>query len=170
MSKRSEDDFINFMNELYYQNIDDINTLQKIYDYKTKSNNSENDILKWLNNDKIIFKHSEREYIISAAEQIIKNDLKNYDDYVSKAKEYLYADIITNKISSSKLIDHQFKNLYYKNKLDYFDKEDQRNNEYLQFEHAIFHKDCISDYYDEIHNYKICLLCYSKRTIRSNEY
>ena len=116
MSKRSEDDFINFMNELYYQNIDDINTLQKIYDYKTKSNNSENDILKWLNNDKIIFKHSEREYIISAAEQIIKNDLKNYDDYVSKAKEYLYADIITNKISSSKLIDHQFKNLYYKNK------------------------------------------------------
>ena len=116
MSKCSEDDFINFMNELYYQNIDDINTLQKIYDYKTKSNNSENDILKWLNNDKIIFKHSEREYIISAAEQIIKNDLKNYDDYVSKAKEYLYADIITNKISSSKLIDHQFKNLYYKNK------------------------------------------------------
>ena len=29
MSKRSEDDFINFMNDLYYQNIDDMNTLQK---------------------------------------------------------------------------------------------------------------------------------------------
>ena len=37
-------------------------------------------LLKWLNNDKLIFKHSEREYIIGSAEQIIKNDLKNYDD------------------------------------------------------------------------------------------
>ena len=113
MSKYTEDDFINFMNDLYYQNIDDINTLQKIYDYKTKYNNTEDELLKWLNNDKLIFKHSEREYIIGSAEQIIKNDLKNYDDYVSKAKEYLYADIITNKSSSNSLINYQFKNLYY---------------------------------------------------------
>lgn len=61
-------------------------------------------------------------------------------------------------------------NRYDDNKIDYFDKEDQKNNEYLQYEHAIFHKDCISDYYDKKHNYKICLLCYSKRTVRSNEY
>ena len=41
MSKYTENDFINFMNDLYHQNIDDINTLQKIYDYKTKYNNTE---------------------------------------------------------------------------------------------------------------------------------
>ena len=35
-------------------------------------------------------------------------------------------------------------NRYDDNKLDYFDKEDQRKNEYLQYEHAIFHKDCIN--------------------------
>ena len=116
MSKRSEDDFINFMNDLYYQNIDDMNTLQKIYDYKIKSNNTKDELLKWLNNDKLIFKHSEREYIIGSAIQLIKNELDGYDDYVSKAKEYLYADIMTDKISSTKLIDHQFKNLYYKEK------------------------------------------------------
>lgn len=59
-------------------------------------------------------------------------------------------------------------NRYDANKLDYFDKEDQRKNEYLQYEHAIFHKDCISDYYDKFHNYKICLLCYTKKSERSN--
>ena len=64
MSKRSKDDFINFMNDLYYQNIDDMNTLQKIYDYKIKSNNTKDELLKWLDNNKLIFKHSEREYII----------------------------------------------------------------------------------------------------------
>ena len=117
MSKYTEDDFINFMNDLYHQNIDDIDTIQKIYDYKIKSNNSKDELLKWLNNDKLIFKHSEKEYIIvGSANQIIKNELDNYNDYVSKAKEYLYADIITNKILSTKLIDHQFKNLYYKDK------------------------------------------------------
>ena len=104
MSKRSEDDFINFMNDLYYQNIDDINTLQKIYDYKTKYNNTEDELLKWLNNDKLIFKHSEREYIIGSAIQLIKNELDGYDDYVSKAKEYLYADIMTNKSLSNSLL------------------------------------------------------------------
>ena len=113
MSKYTENDFINFMNDLYHQNIDDINTLQKIYDYKTKYNNTEDELLKWLNNDKLIFKHSEREYIIGSANQIIKNELDGYDNYVSKAKEYLYADIMTNKSLSNSLINHQFENLYY---------------------------------------------------------
>ena len=66
MSKRSEDDFINFMNDLYYQNIDDMNTLQKIYDYKTKYNNTKDELLKWLNNgeEKLFRSPTEGNYIV----------------------------------------------------------------------------------------------------------
>ena len=68
MSKRSEADFINFMNDLYYQTVDDMNTLQKIYDYKTKYNNTEDELLKWLNNE---MKRKKQKKIIEILNQLL---------------------------------------------------------------------------------------------------
>ena len=111
MSKRSEDDFINFMNDLYYQNIDDINTLQSINKYKKECNNDLNDLLKWVNNNKIIFNHSDRKYIINSAKQVIENDFKNYSNFVNIAKNYLFKKITIDNELRNPIMDIQCNNL-----------------------------------------------------------
>ena len=111
MSKCSEDDFINFMNELYYQNIDDINTLQSINTYKRTYNNKPNDLLKWIDNDNVIFNHSDRKYIIESAKQVIENNFKNYSNLVNVAKNYLFKKVIITGKLRNPLIDLQYENL-----------------------------------------------------------
>lgn len=55
-------------------------------------------------------------------------------------------------------------NRYDNTKLTYLYNDKIRDN-YLPYERMIFNKDYVSDYYDGDHNYKICLVCYSRRHI-----
>ena len=56
-------------------------------------------------------------------------------------------------------------NRYDNTKITYPYKENEIRNVYLPYEGMIFNKDYVSDYYDGEHNYKICLVCYSRRHI-----
>lgn len=59
-------------------------------------------------------------------------------------------------------------NRYDDKKINYLFKENELTEHYLPYERAIFNKDYINDYYencnyDNSHNYKVCLLCYTKK-------
>lgn len=54
-------------------------------------------------------------------------------------------------------------NRYDDHKLNYRNIKDNEDYEFLSSERHIFYKNGITDYYDNIYGYKICLLCYVKK-------
>lgn len=59
-------------------------------------------------------------------------------------------------------------NRYDDKKINYLLKDNELTEHYLPYERVIFNKDYINDYYencnyDNSHNYKVCLLCYTKK-------
>ena len=52
--------FINYMNSLYYHPLDDISTLRLIYKYSAKNINQKDNLLNWLDDDKIKFNNSNK--------------------------------------------------------------------------------------------------------------
>ena len=109
----TKDGFIKFMNDLYHLSLSDLLTLQRINEYKTKYKHQKEDLLRWLNDDKILFNHSERAYITKSAEHVINNKLPKFYDYVGIAKEYLFKKIINNTVTiKNPLLKAQFEWLY----------------------------------------------------------
>ena len=109
----TKDDFIKFMNDLFHLSLSDLLTLQRINEYKIKYNNQKEDLLSWLNDDKVLFNHSERSYITKSAKQVINNKLPKFYDYVCVAKEFLFKKIINNTVTiKNPLLKAQFEWLY----------------------------------------------------------
>ena len=54
-------------------------------------------------------------------------------------------------------------NRYDNHKLNYRNIKDNEKYKFLKSERNIFHKNGITDYYDDIYGFKICLLCYVKK-------
>ena len=66
--------FINYMNSLYYHSLDDISTLRLIYKYRAKNINQKDNLLNWLDDDKIKFNNSNKANIIDLAKHIVNGE------------------------------------------------------------------------------------------------
>ena len=88
------DNFIYFINQLYYHNLNDEEIIQLIINYNNKNKINK----KWLYNKNILFNNSNKQYIIFDILQVLNNELINYYEYVNYAKNIIYSIIINDNI------------------------------------------------------------------------
>lgn len=103
--------FINYMNSLYYHPLDDISTLRLIYKYIAKNINQKDNLLNWLDDDKIKFNNSNKANIIDLAKHIVNGEHIEFNQS-DIAKEYLYKKIINDKIIISPILNRYLNWLY----------------------------------------------------------
>ena len=103
--------FINYMNSLYYHPLDDISTLRLIYKYSAKNINQKDNLLNWLDDDKIKFNNSNKANIIDLAKHIVNGEHIEFNQS-DIAKEYLYKKFINDKIEISPVLNRYLNWLY----------------------------------------------------------
>ena len=101
----NKEEFINYINNIYKQNLDNINTIQSIINYH--KNNKIN--IDWLDDNNIIFNISRRSDIIDSIKQLIKNNFYNYDEYVKLSKKFIFSFIKNYKPIKDTLLNYQIK-------------------------------------------------------------
>lgn len=101
----NKEEFINYINNIYKQNLDNINTIQSIINYH--KNNKIN--IDWLDDNNIIFNISRRSDIIESIKQLIKNNFYNYDEYVKLSKKFIFSFIKNYKSIKDTLLNYQIK-------------------------------------------------------------
>ena len=110
----SIDEFIDFMNEIHNQKLNNSSTITILNNYIKNHNIN----MEWLNDQRINFNNSDRPVIIDSLKQVINNDFKNYDEFVSGAKQYLFDHIIPKKPKNKPLLEMQYQMMY--NDIRYF--------------------------------------------------
>ena len=159
--------FINYVNSLYYHPLDDISTLRLIYKYSAKNINQRDNLLSWLDDDKIKF-NSDKANIIELAKHIINGEHIEFNQ-PDIAKEYLYKKIINNKIEINPILNHYLNWLYGVNfgrdNILIMNKQyELGDHERMTFDNEILFEICNSLIHNKYSDKLICLsdICYFK--------
>ena len=160
--------FINYMNSLYYHPLDDISTLRLIYKYIAKNINQKDNLLNWLDDDKIKFNNSNKANIIDLAKHIVNGDHIEFNQS-DIAKEYLYKKIINDKVIISPILNRYLNWLYGDNfgKCNILEMNKQYgfgDHERMTFDKDIFFDSCDSLMRNKYSDKMVCLsdICYFK--------
>ena len=145
--QKSEKEIIDEIRKYPNKSIDDI--LKDDAEIKTKEITNNNKVYK--------YKYLVGKYYLSSfciIENIPKSNISFHCVFIQLKYDYDFNIIGINR--------------YDDKKINYLFKENELTEHYLPYERAIFNKDYINDYYencnyDNSHNYKVCLLCYTKK-------